>query len=162
MQKAFLKKNKLSFYPNIYHEDAEYTPRMLYAAKSVVVIPEVLYNVNIDPNSITQVPRPKRAFDCLLVAEHLYEFIEEHGESANAVGKVLYYNISVVINNGLDVIVNNAKEEQYKFNRKFFEKKRLLNALFNSPLLKYRIEAFLFQVFPGHYVNIYRLMKLFG
>ena len=162
MRRRFLIENDLSFYPNIYHEDAEFTPRMLYAAKSVVVIPEVIYNVNLDPNSITQVPRPKRAFDCLLVAEHLCEFIDRNNERKTPIGEVFNYNAAVLINNGLDVIVKNVDEEQQKFNHAFRRKRRLVGALFNAPQLKYRIEALLFAVFPNHYVGIYKLMKYFG
>ena len=40
-RKAFLKENGLRFLPGIYHEDSEFTPRMLYVAKTVIVIPEV-------------------------------------------------------------------------------------------------------------------------
>jgi len=162
IRKKFLFENDLRFFPGIYHEDSEFTPRMLYAAKTVKVIPHVLYTVDCDPNSITQVPRPKRAFDCLIVAEHIYDFIEKHNERGSAVGKVLDYNVSVIINNGFDVIVKNSKEEQCKFNILLFEKKKLLKCLFASPLLKYRIEAFLFCLFPRHYVGIYKTMKLFG
>lgn len=89
---------------------------MLYAASSVEVVPEVLYWVDCDPNSITQIPRAKRAFDCLLVAEHLSEFVNQNNEKGTAIGKVLNYNISVIINNGFSIIVKNSKDEQRKFN----------------------------------------------
>ena len=79
MRREFLLHNNLRFFPSIYHEDTEFTPRMLYFAKSVIVVPEILYIVYRDPNSITQIPRPKRAFDCLLVAERLCTFIDMIG-----------------------------------------------------------------------------------
>ena len=44
-RKQFLLENNLRFVPGIYHEDAEFTPRMLYLANKVIVIPEVLYTV---------------------------------------------------------------------------------------------------------------------
>lgn len=44
-RKLFLLENNLRFVPGIYHEDAEFTPRMLYFANKVIVLPEVLYTV---------------------------------------------------------------------------------------------------------------------
>lgn len=161
-RKQFLIDNNLRFFPGIYHEDSEFTPRMLYAAKSVIVIPEILYIVDCDPNSITQIPRPKRAIDCLTVAEHLYDFEMQHNERDTAIGRVFNYNISVIINNGLDVIIKNSSAEQRNFNAALKSKKKLLNALAIAPMLKFRVEALLFRLFSGNYVGVYRFMKLFG
>lgn len=162
MRRDFLINHDLRFLPGVFHEDAEFTPRMLYYAQSVCVVPEVLYVVYRDPNSITQVPRPKRAFDCLTVAQHLNRFVEEKGERGTAIGQVLDYSISVIINNGFSVICQNPLEEQRSFNETFRTKTELLRALKASSHLKYRIEAVLFGLFPGKYVNIYKKMKYFG
>lgn len=162
MRKEFLLENNLRFFPGIYHEDAEFTPRMLYYAETVRVIPCVLYTVDVDPNSITQIPRPKRAFDCLTVAEHICDFCEMNKEIGTPIGRVLYYNASVVINNGFNVIVNNSKEDQMSFNRELSKRKKLLDALWGAPLLKYRIESLLFKLFQGRYVSVYKTMKLIG
>lgn len=162
MRKSFLMNNNLGFLPGVYHEDAEFTPRMLYYAQSVHVVPEVLYVVYRDPNSITQVPRPKRAFDCLTVAQHLNRFVKDKGEQGTPIGKVLDNNISVIINNAFSVICQNPLEEQQSFNEFFCAKQELLRPLRTSSRIKYRIEAFLFALFPGKCVHIYKMMKFFG
>jgi len=159
-RRSFLLDNDLHFLPGVYHEDSEFTPRALYAAKSVVVVPTVLYTVYRDPNSITQVPQPKRAFDCLTVAHHLNRFTEEQKERGTIIGRELDYHTSVVINNGLAVICKNSTEDQKHFNTFFRSMPELLRPLKAAPQLKYRIEAFLFGLFPGQYVRIYRMMKL--
>ena len=163
LRRAFLLEKNLRFMPGVYHEDAEFTPRMLYAASSVNVVPEVLYTVYRDPNSITQVPRAKRAFDYLTIAESLSRFVEENGEIGTRIGVFIDDNIAQDINNAFYVIRQNSKEEQFRLNKTFFSKrKRLLRALKMSSILKYRLEALLFGIFPKHYIEVYKFMKMVG
>lgn len=158
-RRTFLKENKLRFLPGIYHEDSEFTPRMLYFAKAVKVVPEVLYTVIHEPNSITQVPRAKRAFDYLIVAKNLYQFIEETGEFETEIGRVFCNRISAAINNALSVIIRNNEQEQDAFNNELKNKDYLIKAMRKSTIRKYRIESFIFCVFPGHYVTINKVLK---
>ena len=161
--KMFLLENNLRFMPGVYHEDAEFTPRMLYAAKTVKVVPKVLYTVYRDPNSIMQVPRPKRAFDCLIVSESLSRFVMDNHEEKTAIGKAIDDYTAQDINGAFDVICHNSKEEQKKLNKSFLEKRKtLLRPLRNASKLKYRVEAAVFTLLPGCYVEIYRLMKRFS
>lgn len=162
VRKDFLNKNNLRFLPGIYHEDAELTPRMLYFAETVHVVPEVLYTVYRDPNSITQVPRPKRAFDCLTVADRLIEFFEGQDDVDAELKRMMDFRIAMIINDALFVISKNSIEEQRRFDYTFKTMPKLLKPLRSAPVRKYRIEAALFQCFPGYYSTIYRLMKLFG
>lgn len=162
VRKDFLIKNNLCFLPGIYHEDAELTPRMLYFAETVHVVPEVLYTVFRDPNSITQVPRPKRAYDCLTVADILIKFFGQQDYVSAGLKRMMDYRIAMIINDALFVISKNPIEEQRRFDATFKTMPILLEPLKNAPVRKYRIEAALFRCFPGHYTNIYRLIKRFG
>lgn len=161
-RRDFLRVNNLSFVPGIYHEDSEFTPRVLFLAKKVVVVPKVLYTVIHEPNSITQVPRPKRAFDCLTVAENLKLFIDSQENADPAV--VLTFNnyISSVINSALKVVVQNSDEEQRRLNKMLHSKPLLLHTFLKTSVIRYRVEGFLFRLFPEHYTQIYNLMKLLG
>lgn len=51
-RREFLMNNNLWFREGILHEDNEFTPRACLKAKSIKVIPDVLYNYRIRPNSI--------------------------------------------------------------------------------------------------------------
>lgn len=51
-RREFLLENKLCFREGILHEDNEFTPRACQKAKSIKVIPDVLYNYHIRPGSI--------------------------------------------------------------------------------------------------------------
>lgn len=162
-RKDFLKENNLRFMPGVYHEDAEFTPRMLYAAKTVKVVPEVLYTVYRDPDGITQVPRPKRAFDYLTISESLSRFVVNNHEEGTAIGKAIDNYTAQDINNAFYVICKNNNEEQGKFDIVFYDKrKELIRPLRNAFRRKYRIEALLFSLMPKHYVRIYRMIKKFG
>ena len=162
-KKAFLKDNNLHFMPGIYHEDAEFTPRMLYAAKSVKVVPEVLYTVFRDPHSITQVPRAKRAFDYLTVAESLSRFVVDKGEDGTTIGNAIDGYTAQDINNAFFVISQNSTEEQKKLNDVYYSKRAVLNRTLRSAAqFKYKLESYLFSIFPKHYVSIYKAMKSFS
>lgn len=162
-RKSFLLDNNLRFMPGVYHEDAEFTPRMLYVAKSIKVIPEVLYTVYRDPDSITQVPRAKRAFDYLTVAESLSRFVVDKGEAGTSIGNAIDGYTAQDINNAFFVISQNSKNEQKKLNDVYYSKRDVLNrALKAAPQFKYKLESCLFSIFPKHYVLIYKVMKSFG
>ena len=160
-RKEFLCRNTLRFMPGVYHEDSEFTPRMLYMAKSVKVVPVILYTVIHEPNSITQVPRAKRAFDLLIVAESLNSFVENVGEIGTDIGQIFDNNIAVIINNGFGIITRNDKEKQKEFDNAFRQKSQLIRPLLSAKGVKYTIEAILFKMFPFHNVFIYKLMKKF-
>ena len=68
----FFKKNNLSFFVGILHEDSELTPRAYYLAKKVSFTNELIYYVRQNPNSITRTPNPKRSFDLVNVYHLLY------------------------------------------------------------------------------------------
>lgn len=162
-KKSFLQDNNLRFLPGIYHEDAEFTPRMLYFAQSVKVIPHVLYTVYRDPIGITQVPRAKRAFDYLIVSEKLSQFIEEHDEKKTKIGRVIASNVAQDINNAFFIICKNSKDDQRQFNEEFYQSRQSLLAMLSiAQQKKYRVEALLFRLFPHKYVGIYKIMQMFN
>lgn len=160
LRRAFLKMNNLKFFAGIYHEDNEFTPRMLFFAKTVKVIPTILYTVIHVPGSITEVPRPKRAFDYLAVSERLSRFVTDQNISSSPIGKAIDTRTAININMAFLIITQNAKEEQLNFTSSFYEKRQLLiRAIKNANGAKYKAESMLFQLFPKHYVSAYRIMK---
>lgn len=159
-RKGFLMEKQLKFYPGIYHEDAEFTPRMLYLAEKVKVIPEVLYKVfHGDEQSITKVPRPKRSYDMVFVVEQLMAFFKVHGENRTAVDRVMCNNNAGLLNTALYVISSNNKSEREKFNMYLFEKRHVLKSFIKSPLFKYRLEGILFRFLPKHYIGVFQFVR---
>ena len=73
-RREYLLKNNLLFEEGIYHEDNLFTPLACYFAKSVKVIPDILYVYRIREGSITQTANVQRLFDVITVANKLSNF----------------------------------------------------------------------------------------
>lgn len=160
LRRDFLKENQLKFLPGIYHEDAEFTPRMLFFAKKVKVVPEILYTVIHEPNSITGVPRPKRAYDCIKVASNLDAFVDVMRIRDTEEGRVIFDSAAMMINNGISIICHNTKDEQERFNYFCVKNRKTINDVLRSATFnKYKIESILFRLIPAKYVQIYKRMK---
>ena len=76
-RRAFFLQHHLKFYPGIFHEDSEFSPRSYYYAKRVGFSNEIVYLVTINPNSITRSINYKKSFDCLKVAMSAHDFFVE-------------------------------------------------------------------------------------
>lgn len=158
-RRNFLIDNDLSFYPGIYHEDVEFTPRVLYLAKTAVVIPEVLYTVFKTEGSITDVPKVKRAYDCLFVAESNNRIIENNNEIGSKIGRALSARVSNTITNSLNIIRRIDKKEWDKYNYELWSKRYLFNTMEQSDVFRYWLLAKLFKLFPQKYVQVFSLFK---
>jgi glycosyltransferase involved in cell wall biosynthesis len=73
-RREFLLQHQLFFEEGIFHEDNLFTPITCYYAKSVKVIPDILYVYRIRANSITQNFENKRILDVVKVANKLAGF----------------------------------------------------------------------------------------
>lgn len=155
---SFFRNHELSFIPNIYHEDSELTPRALFYAKDVCVLKNVLYYVNRDPDSITQKPRVKRAYDCIRVASSLAQFKESEIVSDTELRRVFDRNISILLNNALGIIIQFGKEEERSFNQFLMSNRTLFKSMTVSQP-KYFLERCLFRLCHD-YSGVYRTMKL--
>lgn len=158
-RKDYLKERQISFYPGIYHEDTEFTPRALYYAAKAVVVPEVLYYVFKTEGSITMVPKPKRAFDCLFVAESNNRIIDDNNERGTNVGRALCERVAGTITSSLNTITKNDHSEWPAFNDALYEKRHLFKSMEESGVLRYWLLAKIFRIFPKKYVQIYNLFK---
>ena len=160
MKKSFLLCNHLRFFPGIYHEDAEFTPRMLYTAEKVYVVPEVLYKVfHAAELSITSVPRPNRAYDMVTVVETLQAFFANKGELGTLIGRRICDNNAGLLNTALFVITQNNKEEQKRFDKVLFEKRKVLKSFIGASLFVYRVEGILLSMFPKHYSAVFSFFR---
>ena len=152
----FLRDWRLCFYPGICHEDAEFTPRMLYLASEVSVCEKVLYHVSPAPNSLGRHPSLKRAYDLVTVAASLAAFRQQHAMRPS-VANVFSFRISKALNNALSIIVMFDNNEQKSFGCHLYGRRDLFREMGGS--MKYRLERVLFRLFPRHVVKVYRYMK---
>lgn len=156
---AFLKKNNLSFYEGIYHEDSEFTPRAYYLAQKVSFTNELIYFVYQNPNSITRSVNPKKAFDLVnVVCSHLYQFSLNIKDE----DKPIFNNlIAMYLNNAMFGILATSKSHQLELNNIISRNRYLYSCIADGTRLKYRIESFLLKIFPRNPLKVYIFLGCF-
>lgn len=91
-------KNNISFLNGIYHEDNLFTPQVCYAAKSVSVIPDVLYIYRIRENSTMTTRGIKHFKDMVTLTNSLTEFfIDKKNIDKTTLYRVLTQQYQVVL-----------------------------------------------------------------
>lgn len=156
-RREFLVSECLRFMQGIYHEDNEFTPRMLCKSKSIIQLNEILYNSYTNDESITHVPNIKRPYDLLKVCDSLNSFYETENLSENATKRMSAF-IGVTFNYALFIISQNFYDKKTEFNKEISKRRHILDHLKKSGVLKYRIESFLFRICPD-YVRTYTYLN---
>lgn len=91
-RKLIIEKN-LFFTEGIYHEDEEWSPRVLCNAKTFVVINEPIYNYRVgNPESIMGMKKPKKVYDKLFICKSIYDRIKGENLKGN-MSEFLKYRI---------------------------------------------------------------------
>ncbi len=158
-KKEFLLKNNLLFTEGILHEDTEFTPRAYYFLNRISILDSIIYYHLYNPASITKTINPKRAFDLITIADSLYHFCMK--TVTDEYKKVFYSLISLVINNALSIVrQTNDRQVRKTLNRQIHEHRELLSIMQNSPIMKYRMEGFIFKLSPGkNYTFLYSVIQ---
>lgn len=157
-EKKYLLDYNLKFKERIFHEDTEFYPRLFYNASRIGAISKVCYYVYLNPTSTTRKINPKRAYDMLSVIKYIDTFKSEIIKENEVIQNMCDYiamNINVILFNTFKM----DKTEQKNINRLLFENKYLFKNLLNSRILKYKIEGYLFSIFPKNVITIYKLMQ---
>lgn len=151
--REFLNRHSLRFYPGIFHEDNEFSPRVYYYAQRVGAINDIIYYVYQNPQSITRTINPKKAFDALIVMERLHDFsktIKDYSLQA------FHFKISEVLNVALNDILYCEKDDLEEFNKVLYDKRYLLFHLRDSKILRFYIEWILFRINSRHIIETYK------
>lgn len=157
----FMRKHNLEFYIGILHEDNEFTPRMLYFAKSVVVIENVLYFYMLgNPTSITNTIKPKRLFDLITVTISLNNFLEKNITDKET-KKTFSKFISLTANTAIHQLFLISPEEKQVAMRQFHKHKKIIYKNFlKSNKLKYKIQGIMMYILPTYiYLKIHQLIS---
>lgn len=159
VKRSHLSENGIRFWEGIYHEDSEYMPRMLYAAKKVSYTDEVIYYVYQNPNSITRTVNFKKVVDVLtVVAPHLYAFAQDKvsEEYRYLLCNIICSNINTVLNRNTPL----SSADTNKANQIFYDSKYLINAFSGSSYGRYKLEGMMLKCFPKHLVGVYQLLNI--
>ncbi len=159
-RRELINKYDLNFYPDVFHEDSEYTPRMLYRAKKVRVINDILYFVYCNPNSITRSVNYKKSFDRIVVADNLWNFCQNEVKE-DYVQTAFYNDIATCLNTALHDSIGMPKEQEMEFNRQLYAHRHLFKSFWRSKRMRNRMEWLLFGL-TSNYTGMYRLMQEIG
>ncbi len=72
----FLEKNHCRFLENVYIEDNDFTPKTIYLARKMNVIPGPVYNYRIRIGSVIHSKDPIKCKDMIFVSKSLYDYME--------------------------------------------------------------------------------------
>ena len=144
MKKHFLEKNSLLFMDRVIHEDSEFTPRMLYFAKSAYISTEILYYIYHTPVSLNRKKNPEKGFHTLRVLDSLCSFCNE---IPNKKDRKIFYNL---IATTMNMAMKETKdmEEKQLIDFKNIISDRLKTFMLQSSDLKFRLEGLMLFVAP--------------
>lgn len=104
-RRVFLLENELSFREGILHEDNEFTPLVCLKAKTMKVIPDVLYNYRVRPGSIMTTRGLRSKESLVIIGNELSDFFaNEKGVNKIIVFRALTQCYQMAF-------LNNTKEE---------------------------------------------------
>ena len=149
-ERNFLIDDNLFFKKGIIHEDEQWTPRLMLAAKKVVSLPVDVYMYKLRENSITTSgDKPKRGEDIANTCEELYEIYSKIRESKLQV-VALRYNAKLYLK-GLSILVRCKRKRRPKIKLLFG----------NWCSLRTVIQSSMFIVFPLLYAYLidYRMLR---
>lgn len=114
VKKELIIKNNLRFVEGIYHEDEEWTPRVLCCAKSFSVIEDVIYHYRVgNSNSIMGMKNPKKIRDKIFISNLIYEEVKKT-DTDNSMNEFLKSRIAhnyIVALNEVNLYSDEEKKE---------------------------------------------------
>ncbi len=154
--RQFLKDKNLFFLPGVYHEDFEFTPRMLFFAKKIKLFTQLVYFFYKRQGSITTSVIPRRSFDLIKIALNLILFEQK---CVNKKYKHIFHNmVWLALNNALFNSLIMDKKARYLLAMELYNQRWVFKYLNYTTILKYKIERILFDAFPRNCLFIYRLI----
>ena len=152
----FLNKHQLRFYPGIFHEVNEFTPRAFYLAQRVAGLNDIIYYVYQTQGSITRSVNVKKPLDVTIVMQHLDEFCQKN---VNEMEKHIFHRIIAGdMNAALHQTLKMKKEDRKKVNDAFYEIRHLFYHARKSQRWDYRLAGWLYTLFPHHVVEVYSIL----
>lgn len=154
----FVKENNFSFYPNIYHEDAEFKPRVSYLAKKIVFDQGVSYNyLQRSSGSIMSTFRPKKMYDLMIIIDNLFDFM--HKNVAKEDRRMWSRYFSGPLSEML-YLANYSKDKILMADAKKFvdERPECVYAITCSYNLTLRITGYLAKICGGNLFGVFKLL----
>lgn len=152
----FLNRHNLRFYPGIFHEDNEFTPRAFYLAERVSALNDIIYYVNQTQGSITRSVNVKKPLDLTIVMKNLDYFSHKYIKKSDA--PLFHRIIAGAMNSALQQTFSLSRKEREIVNNAFYEIRYLFVHARRSPSWKYRLAGWIYTLFPHHVVQVYHAL----
>ncbi len=157
-KRLFLEAHNIQFCEGCFHEDIEFSMRAKYLAKDINVIKKPLYYFFQRSVSISRGNKnPKRAFDCLVIINNLYQFVLQNVKSEHRA--IFAMVMSMAQNIALSIIIHSPKDLQLIF----IDKMRNNNGIkfiakYDNNFL-HKIEFALLSKMPNITISLYSFIK---
>ena len=152
MKKRFLEKYALRFMDRVIHEDSEFTPRMLYYAKSAYITTDFLYYSYHNPVSLNRKKNPEKAFHTLRVIDSLCSFSHDIPQKKDR--KIFNDIIATTMNSAMKETKDMDNERVVVFRNKI--KKDAVTCMWQSSKLKFKVEGLLLMLCPSLLITYVR------
>lgn len=152
----FLNNHLLRFFPDIYHEDNEFTPRAFYLAERVAALNDIIYYVYQTQGSITRSVNVKKPLDLTIVMQHLDEFCQKYVNENDT--HIFHRIIAGDMNAALHQTLKMNKGERKKVNDAFYKIRHLFIHARKSSRWDYRLAGWMYTLFPHHVVEVYHAL----
>lgn len=158
-RKDFLAAHSLSFYPGIYHEDNEFTPRAYYYAERVGSTDNIIYMVRQTPGSITHSVNPKKVTDLIKVSEMLKYFADTEAEEQYRAA--ICRQSADCMNSCFRELNKMSKADSERLYPDIYNRRKEITGYFlQSDSLKHRLEGMALLMFPKRMLCVYRIMDM--
>lgn len=152
MKKQFIKEYALRFMDRVIHEDSEFTPRMLYYAKSVYIITDLLYYSYHNPVSLNRKKNPEKAFHTLRVIDSLCSFCNDIPKKKDR--KIFNDIIATTMNTAMKETKDMEEKQLIDFKNRIPARLGLL--MLQSTILKYKLEGLMLFLAPNQLIQYIR------
>lgn len=163
-KRSFLQEYDLRFMPGVYHEDGEFSNRMLYLAKSLMIIPKPVYNYRIrESGSIMSSRNMKANEDLVKIYFSLRDFAEKYVK-----GNDDYWPYRYIIYQCLESTIEFSRKEIFSpsFNEFYQLHKKLIKSEARTILHHFRslrfsdnIKLLQYSIFPKLEIQIRQIVK---
>ena len=157
LRSLYIKENKFTFVPNIYHEDSEFKPRVSYLAKKIAFNQGISYNYLQRGGSIMSTFRPKKMYDLMIIIDNLFDFMHQYVEKED--WRMWARNFSGPLSELL-YLANYSKDEKLMADAKKFvdERPECVFAMSCSPNLTLRIVGYLAKLCGGNLFGVFKML----
>ena len=158
--RRFLTSHGLTFYPKIYHEDFEFSPRAYYFANRVSYYERPVYYYECSNTaSIMHTQSTKRAFDMLQIIRLHLNFLQDKPYSD--VQASFGTTFGQLINNSLGIITHSGDKTQlFGYLRELKDMPDIYTHMVQSKNKYFKFEAYIFRISPKLLMQFYRIVHL--